>query len=143
MKKLIVATLSVVLFFACKKEENPSNGDLTLSTANIAGKYRTTDAYVTLKSSLIGASIYDTAFNSVCKKYSYHTFDTAGNYVFFDSCKSSSTTSSYSITPPTMLTYGGKQYLVNSLTSTKLVVSFDSIIPVFGDATFKLTFTRQ
>jgi hypothetical protein len=42
-----------------------------------------------------------------------------------------------------MLTYGGKQYLVNSLTSTKLVVSFDSIIPVFGDATFKLTFTRQ
>jgi hypothetical protein len=144
MKKILIASISALfLFMACKKDENTTTGSLDLTLANIAGKYRTTGSYITLKSSGIGADIYDTAFNSVCKKFSYHTFSTSNVYSFYDSCANTTTNSTYSVTPPNILTYNNKQYLVQSLTTTKLVIAFDSTLPIFGDANFKLTLTKQ
>jgi hypothetical protein len=142
MKKLIISSFVLLsLIAACKKDSNSTTGGLNLNTSTIAGRYTTTDAYVTLSGGLSG-DIYDTAFSKDCQKFSINTFTAGGSYIFFDSCTKKTDTSAYGIVSPNLLYYHNKQYVVQSLTSTKLVIGFDSIIPVFGSANFKLTLTR-
>ncbi len=145
MKKIIVASFAVVmLIVACKKSENVNTGNLTLTTNNLAGKYKVTAATATLTGTSLTGNIYDTAFKP-CQKAAFHTFSGAGIYTYSDMCDTVPYTNSnaYTIVEPDQLNYGGKRYKVASLTSTQLIVGYDSIIPVYGSTNFKLTLTRQ
>ena len=149
MNKIIVAAICLfTVVIACKKSSNSTTDSLTLNTVNIAGKYRATDFYVT--ASGIGYDIYDSVFNPACKKLSINTFTSDGYYTYFDSCnKTTSVPSVYTVVSPNVLYYNGKQYIVQSLTSSQLVIGFDSLITLPQpynttlNANFKLTLTKQ
>ena len=135
---------AVLLIVACKKDENANTGNLTLSNDNLAGKYKVTAATATLTGTSLTGNIYDTAFKP-CQKAATHTFSAAGVYTYSDMCDTVPTVKAdaYTIVQPDELRYGGKRYKVASLTTTQLVVGYDSVIPTYGSTNFKLTLTRQ
>jgi hypothetical protein len=146
MKKIIIASFAVVmLIVACKKSENENTGNLTLSTDNLAGKYKITAATATLASASIGLDIYDSILKKPCQKIATHTFTAAGVYTYSDMCDTVpyTTSNAYTIVQPDELNYGGRRYKVASLTTTQLIVGYDSFINPYGNTNFKLTLTKQ
>lgn len=158
MKKIIATTLTaLVLIIACKKEENATTGSLELTSTNLSGKYKITAATFTLSGSTIPYDFFNngTAY-PVCEKDNIHTFTAsttttnAGIYNYADSgvycTPPSSRTGTYSITPPNQLSFDGRAYLVESLTTSALVVGFDSTGVTSGvtlSGRVKLTLTKQ
>lgn len=145
MKKIIIASFAaVLLIMACKKDENTNTGNLTLSMDNLVGKYKVTAATATLTGTSLSGNIYDTAFKP-CQKAAIHTFTASGVYTYSDMCDTVpySNSNAYTIVQPDQLNYGGKKYKVASLTTTQLIVGYDSVIPVYGPTNFKLTLTKQ
>ncbi len=159
MKKIIVTTLTaLVLITACKKEENATTGSLELTSTNLAGKYKTTGATFTLSGSTIPYDFFNTGTAyPACEKDNIHTFTASttttniGTYNYADSGVYCTTipmgrTGTYTITPPNQLTFDGRAYLVESLTTSALVVGFDSTGVTSGvtlSGRVKLTLTKQ
>ncbi len=151
MKKIIATTLTaLVLITACKKEENATTGNLDLTNANIAGKYKTTAATMTLSGSTLAIDFFNLdAYYPPCKRDDIHTFTASttvnvGTYNYADSGIYCTTppvgrTGTFTITPPNQLSFDGRSYLVESLTTTALVIGFDST----GVGKVKLTLTKQ
>jgi len=159
MKKIIATTLTaLVLITACKKEENATTGSLELTSTNLSGKYKTTAATFTPSGSTLAYDFFNTGTTfPACEKDNIHTFTASttttntGTYNYADSgvyCTPipMGSTGTYSIIPPNQLSFGGKAYLVESLTTTNLVVGFDSTATI-GTTTIsgraKLTLTKQ
>lgn len=145
MKKIFFVSLSALLFITCKKDDNPSTGSLDLTTTNIAGKYKTTAATITPSGSTLAIDIYNIdAYYAPCKRDDIHTFTAAGSYNYADSGTYCTTppvgrTGTYVLVPPTQLTFDGRAYLVESLTTSSLIIGFDST----GFGKVKLTLTKQ
>jgi hypothetical protein len=148
MKKILLASFVVVAaIIACKKTENPApSGELTLNKYNLAGTYKVTDA------TFNDASIFgiDT-FYSPCKRDDLLMFDTFNLYTYADSgikCTppGNKAPSTYGIKDPNILTYDGKSFIVQSITTSSVIISVDSSFKYLGNqmnGRFKLTLTKQ
>ena len=146
MKKIIFASLSMLVFITCKKDENATTGSLELTSANLEGKYKTTAAVITPTGSSVGFDFYNIdAYYPACKRDDIHTFTATGQtYNYADSGVYCSTppvghTGVYTLVQPTQLTFDGRNYLVESLTKTSMVIVYDST----GVGKVKLTLTKQ
>lgn len=158
MKKIIITTFSaIILIVACKKDENATTGNLELTGANIEGKYKTTAATFTLTGSTIPYDFFNTGTAyPACEKDNIHTFTAStttvntGIYNYADSgvycTPPASRTGPYTIIPPNQLRFDGRTYLVERLTTTNLIVGFDSTGVTSGvtlSGRVKLTLTKQ
>lgn len=146
MKKIIVASLSMLVFITCKKDENPSTVNLELTGSNLQGKYKTTAATITPSGSTLAFDFYGIdQYYPVCKRDDIHTFTATGTtYNYADSGVYCTTppvgrTGTYTLVPPTQLTFDGRNYLVESLTTSSLIIVYDSV----GAGRVKLTLTKQ
>ena len=145
MKKIITASLTILVFFACKKDENASTGNLEVTTTNIAGKYKTTAATIIPTGTTFVFNIFNQdAYYAPCKRDDIHTFTTVGTYNYADSGVYCTTppvgrTGTYALVLPNQLTFDGRAYLVESLTTSALVIGFDST----GFGKVKITLTKQ
>jgi hypothetical protein len=159
MKKIIAtAFTAIILIAACKKDENTTTGSLELTSTNLAGKYKTTAATFTPAGSTLAYDFFNTGTTyPACEKDNIHTFTAStttanvGTYNYADSgvyCTPipMGHTGTYTITPPNQLSFDGRTYLVESLTTTNLVVGFDSTAVVASttiSGRAKLTLTKQ
>jgi hypothetical protein len=146
MKKLFITSCTfLLLIIACKKEENTTTGSLELTSTNISGKYKTTAGTITPSGSSLAFDFYNVdAYYAPCKRDDLHTFTAAGTYNYADSGVYCTTppigkTGTYTLVAPNQLTFDGRAYLVESLTTTNLVIGYDST----GFGKVKLTLTKQ
>ena len=147
MKKLIITSCTLFLLItACKKEENTTTGSLELTNALIfLVNYKTTAATITPSGSSLAFDFYNVdAYYAPCKRDDLHTFTAAGTYNYADSGVYCTTppigkTGTYTLVAPNQLTFDGRAYLVESLTTTSLVIGYDST----GFGKVKLTLTKQ
>ena len=105
----------------------------------------TTAATITPTGSTLAIDIYNIEqYYPACKRDDIHTFTTANTYNYADSGAYCTTppvgrTGTYALVPPNQLTFDGRAYLVESLTTAALVIGFDST----GFGKVKLTLTKQ
>lgn len=152
MKKIIfsIITLTVVLM-ACSKTENPATTYYPLDKYNLAGTYKITALTFKPDGSQIEYDVYniDTVFKA-CQKDDLLSFDT--NYVFnyADSgtqCNfPQNYTGAYIITAPNLLSFMSENFIVQSLSSSNMVLLKTETLPFLtGNITgiVKTTLTKQ
>ena len=146
MKKILVIFLGIFVLISCKKEETvPST--LVLSNTTVAGNYKTTAATI----NPIGSTLVFDFFNidtyyPPCQRDNLHTFTVAGMYAYADigifctTPPAAPQTGPYTISnSDTTLTFSGKRYKVETLTSTNMIIAFDSA----AVGRVRLTLTKQ
>lgn len=142
---LLILIFFVLIFAACKKDEVISGGNLELTNNNIAGKYKTTAATLTPSGSVLVIDFFNIdAYYPPCQRDNIHTFATIGTYNYADSgvyCTTPPTgrTGLYTLTPPNQLSFDGRSYQVESLTTSNIIIGFDSA----AVGRVKLTLTKQ
>lgn len=153
MKKIIfsIVILTVVLM-ACSKTENPATTYYPLDKYNLAGTYRITAKTFRPENSQIEYDVYniDTILKT-CEKDDLLTFDTNYVYSFADSgirCSSHSfdTIGTYVISSPNNLVYKGQHFVVQSLSTSTLVLSQSKILSFLTGNIMgieKTTYTKQ
>ncbi|MCX6208928.1 MAG: hypothetical protein NTZ59_05360 [Bacteroidetes bacterium] len=152
MKRLFFAAFALtVVLMACTKTENPATTYLPLTKYNVAGTYKITALTFTPNSSLIEYDVYniDTIFKA-CQKDDLLIFDT--NYVFnyADSGTQCSMPQNYTgvyvISSPNLLAFEGENFIVQSLSTTNLVITQSQTLPFLAGnimGILKSTLTKQ
>ncbi len=152
MKKIFFAVAIVVTVLACsKKTENPPTTYLSLNKYNIAGTYKVTALTFKPNDSQIEYDVFniDTIFKA-CQKDDLLSFDT--NYIFnyADSgtqCSSPQNfTGIYAINTPNLLSFASENFLVQSVSTTNIVLTQTETVPFlmsYITGTLKTTLTKQ
>lgn len=166
MKKLLICAIAITSIIACKKSEDSTPAQLSVTKANVAGTYKITSDISTYSGTtmdnLNGSTIAGTPIPGdyeVCEKDDTYTFTASGNVTNNDagtacSPATASTTLAYSVDsaskaivlPSNVGQSGFRSGTVSSLTSTTLVVTNTETITSGGQSityTNTMTFTKQ
>jgi len=136
MKNLILITLAVVLFAACKKESSPAKTTDDNKTLIIGRWYFTQD---TVKQYKNGILVYYSTTGGLDIGTAYEQFNADGTYTDFFNGKAS--TSPYSLEGNTLTltqSNGTESGQIKTLSSTKLVIFYDDNF-VDGNTTSRTT----
>lgn len=83
MKKLLFSMLAFSSLLACKKDDGNNDG-CALSSAALAGKYKTTSVKYKQSSAFPEVDYYNVLLSDACDRDDYITFNADGTYVVTD-----------------------------------------------------------